>query len=150
MEQLKYALQVGETTKAFMEYGNQVPPATTHLALHPLHPGDQMSLKLWKTSSPQDQLTPEWNAWHNDPNLLFCPEITRITQRRHHTWGEKPQAPNSRKTTWGNRTPWLLKWTSDLKLLFRKTTEMWPGVFRKDGISQMVRCQAQSEIGRDY
>ena len=61
MEQLKYALQVGETMIAPMEYGNQVLPAPTDLALHPFQPGDWVNLKTWKTGSQQNQLTPKWN-----------------------------------------------------------------------------------------
>ena len=45
MEQLKHALQVGETMKAVMEYGNQMLPTPTELALHPLKPGDWVHLK---------------------------------------------------------------------------------------------------------
>ena len=51
MEQLKYAIQVGETMKALKEYGNQVLPEPTDLALHPFQPGDWVNLNTWKTSS---------------------------------------------------------------------------------------------------
>ena len=64
MEQLKHALQVGETMKAVMEYGNQMLPTPTELALHPLKPGDWVHLKTWKTGSLQGQFTPKGNGPH--------------------------------------------------------------------------------------
>ena len=64
MEQLKYALQVGETRKALMEFGNQVLSTPTDLVLHPFWLGDLAYLKTWTTSSLQDQLTPMGNAPH--------------------------------------------------------------------------------------
>ena len=48
-EQLKCALQVGETMKALVEYGNQVLPTPTDLAFQP---GNCVYLENWKTSSP--------------------------------------------------------------------------------------------------
>ena len=50
MEQLKYALQVGETMKALTEYGNQVHVASTYLALHPLamRQGDPKNLEKYQ------------------------------------------------------------------------------------------------------
>ena len=48
MEQLKSALQVGETMRALTAYGDQLPPASPHLALPPLwarRPGEPKSLE---------------------------------------------------------------------------------------------------------
>ena len=59
MEQLKCALQVGETMKALTEYGNHVLPTPTDLAFHSFWSGDWVNLKTWKTGSLQDQLTPK-------------------------------------------------------------------------------------------
>lgn len=47
MEQLKCALQVGETMRALTEYGSQVLSAPIHLTLHPFQPGTWMHLKSW-------------------------------------------------------------------------------------------------------
>lgn len=38
--------------KALTEYGDQVLPALTDLALHPFRPGDQVNLKAWKNWQP--------------------------------------------------------------------------------------------------
>ena len=51
--------------KAFMEYGNQVLPAPTNLALYPFWQGDWGHLKTWKTSSLQDQLSPKGSGPHS-------------------------------------------------------------------------------------
>lgn len=45
--------------KALMEYGNQVWPTPSDLAMHPFQPRDWVNLKTWKTSSPRDQLSPK-------------------------------------------------------------------------------------------
>lgn len=45
--------------KALMEYGNQVWPTPSDLAMHPFQPRAWVNLKTWKTSSPRDQLTPK-------------------------------------------------------------------------------------------
>lgn len=45
MEQLKYALQVGEIFKPLTEYGNQVLLASTVRTLHPSQPGGWVKLK---------------------------------------------------------------------------------------------------------
>lgn len=45
MEQLKYALQVGEIFKPLTEYGNQVLLASTVWTLHPSQPGGWVKLK---------------------------------------------------------------------------------------------------------
>ena len=61
---------------ALMEYGNQVLPALTHLALCHFQPRDWVNLKTWKTSSLQDQLSPKWKRPHLvilTPTL--CPEV---------------------------------------------------------------------------
>ena len=65
MEQLKYTLQEGETTKGLMEYSNQVLPAPTDLALHPFPPGDWVNLNTWKTGNTQDQFTPKRTGPHS-------------------------------------------------------------------------------------
>lgn len=53
----QYAVQVGETLKALMEYGYLVLFPAMNLALHPFRPGEQVNLKTWKTCSLQDQPT---------------------------------------------------------------------------------------------
>ena len=96
--------------KALTEYGNQVLPTPTNLALHPFQPGYWVKLKTWKTGSPQDQLTPKWNGPHlvilTTPSAL---KLQGITPGAHHT-GVKgsPLAPTSRETTWDNGPPRLL------------------------------------------
>ena len=59
-EQLKFALQVGETIIAPMECGNWVLPVPTDLALYLFQPGDWMNLKTWKAGNQQNQLNPNW------------------------------------------------------------------------------------------
>lgn len=54
LELFEYAFQIGETVNALMEYGNQVLPALTHLALCHFQPRDWVNLKTWKTSSLKD------------------------------------------------------------------------------------------------
>ena len=39
--------------KTLREYGDQVLPAPTNLAVYPFPPGDQVSLETWKTGSLQ-------------------------------------------------------------------------------------------------
>lgn len=52
-ETIQYVLQVEENRTTLMEYGKQVLPTLTSLALHPFRPGDWVKLKTWKTSSPK-------------------------------------------------------------------------------------------------
>ena len=59
MEQLKCALQVGETMRALTEYGSQVLSAPIHLTLHPFWQGHWVHLKPWKTGSRKAQLPPK-------------------------------------------------------------------------------------------
>lgn len=65
MEQPKYTLQGGETTKALTEYDDKVLPAPTDLALHPFPPGDGVNLNTWKTSNTEAQLTPKRTGPHS-------------------------------------------------------------------------------------
>lgn len=65
IEQLEYALQIGETMNALMEYGNQLLPTLTYLALGHFQPRDWVNLKTWKTSSLEDHsfwsgMDPTW------------------------------------------------------------------------------------------
>ena len=55
-----------------MEYGNQVWPTPFDLATHPFQPRDWVNLKTWKTSSPQDQLSPKRMnpTWWPQPPVL--------------------------------------------------------------------------------
>lgn len=101
MEQIKYALQVGETMKALKEYVNQglrthwSGPATL-LAKRLGKPKKRGKLAVHKTNSLLSGTTP-----FGDPNHPFCSEVAGITLLAHHTWVSlEPQPPRDNLGQW--------------------------------------------------
>ena len=91
--------------KALIEYGAQVLPAPTHLALHPLQPGVWVHLKPWKTGGLQVQLTPKWTDPTCDPNHPSALKSQGSLRGGSTLEGKGPRSPTSGETTWGNGPP---------------------------------------------
>ena len=113
MEQLKHPLQVGETVKALMDYGDQVlPPLLARRLGEPT---------TWKTSSWQDRLTPKWNGAHLLTQTTYSAlKLQGITPWVDHIRVRRALEPQTLERQPGATDPldYLCDPLSDLKLLF--------------------------------